>query len=247
MRTKVVTGFSPAGYIEYGTRFLETFHRHWPAAIELEAFTEDYVEMPRGTCRSLWNCNGVSAFIQRHKANPAHNGREPNRFWREKHRERGYHFKFDAVKFCKQCFIPERAAEDMADGDILVWLDGDVVTFNDVPKAFIEKLLGPNDIAYLGRRGTHSEIGFWAVRINARTRLFLSMFADTWRTDSVFELQEWHSAYVFDYCLQKAMLRECNLTPNGTGHVWFQSPLRHYTDHCKGPRKAQGYSPERKA
>jgi hypothetical protein len=245
MTIKVCSGFSQAGYVEYGTRFLETFDAHWPQTIALEVFTEAKVEMPRGSCRSLWECKGVGNFIDRHKRILAHNGREPNQFWRDKHRVRGYHYKFDAVKFCRQCFIPEKASEGMADGDILVWLDADVVTFNDIPKGFVEKLIGDADIAFLGRERFHTELGFWAVRINARTREFLFQFADIWRTDRVFSLPEWHSAFVFDHCRRKAGLNERNLTPKGSGHVWFQSPLRHYTDHCKGERKSLGYSPER--
>ena len=247
MKTKVCSGFSPAGYVEYGKLFLDTFDRHWPDEIDLEVFTESPVEMPRGTCRSLWECDGVAAFIQRHKANPAQNGREISDRWSEKYKARGYNYKFDAVKFCRQCFIPHAAAAGMDDGDILVWLDADVVSFNDVPRQFVDRLLGESDLIYLGRNRLHSEIGFWAVRINNRTREFLKMFAEIWKTDRVFALREWHSAFVFDHCRDKCSLFPTNLTPNGSGHVWFQSPLRRYTDHCKGQRKSLGYSPERKA
>jgi hypothetical protein len=61
----------------------------------------------------------------------------------------------------------------------------------------------------------------------------------------VFALPEWHSAFVFDWVRGIAQLDEANLTPEGRGHVWLQSPLARYTDHMKGARKALGYSPER--
>lgn len=243
---RVCSGFSPSGYEQYGKRFLDTFHKFWPADVDLKVYTEQPVEMPRGHCRSLWDCGGVGDFIARHKDNLERNGRMPNKHWRPRHIKGGYNFRFDAVKFCRQCFIPRHAASDLVDGDVLVWLDADVVTLCTVPKDFIIDLMRGEEIAFLGRIGTHSEIGFWCVRINDRTRSFIDTFAETWASDEVFHLPEWHSAFVFDYCRKAANLRERHLTPNGRGHVWMQSPLAKYTDHCKGERKALGFSPERK-
>lgn len=244
---KVCSGFSPSGFKEYGKRFLETFHKHWPGDTDLVVYTEEPVEMPRGACRSLWDCWGVAQFIQRNRGNPERCGTKQHAKWKPRYIGRPYNFRFDAVKFSRQCFIPEAAAHDMDDGDILVWLDADVVTFADVPTDAIANLLGDKDIVFLGRHGTHSEIGFWAVRLNYRTREFLAMFADTWRSDKVFELEEWHSAFVFDWCRRHCSMKEHNLTPMGRGHVWHDSELSKWTDHLKGiQRKQLGASPERK-
>lgn len=242
---RVVTGFSPKGYQEYGRRFVDTFTKHWPKEIELRTYVEEPILLPRGTAHLLWSCNGAEEFIARHRDDPEKNGRAPNDRWKERHRRFPYNFRFDAVKFCRQCFIPEHASLDMSDGDLLVWFDGDVVTESSPPKAFLDELIGEYDLSFLGRRGTHSEIGYWSVRLNARSREFVRLFADLWRSDLVFDLPEWHSAFVFDHCRKVLSIRERNLTPHGTGHVWFQSPLARYTDHCKGNRKALGYSPEK--
>ena len=244
---RVCSGFSESGYKEYGKRFLETFHKHWPQTVDLMVFTEADVEMPRGSCRSLWDCRGAAQFLVRHKDNPERCGTKQHAKWKPKYIGRPYNFRFDACKFFKQCLIPQAAAHDMTDGDILVWLDADVVTFTDVPEGMVEGVLGDRDIVFLGRQGTHSEIGFWAVRINHRTREFLALFADTWRSDKVFELEEWHSAFVFDWCRRHTGLKENNLTPDGRGHVFAASCLQEWMDHCKGEaRKKMGYSPERK-
>ena len=244
---RVVSGFSPSGYEEYGKRFLETFHKHWPKDIDLVVYTEAPVPMPRGECRSLWQCNGATEFYKRHKDNPERTGRKSNHLWKPRYIGKPYNFRMDAVKFFRQCMIPEDAGQGLADDDILVWLDGDVVTFNDLPKEIISLLLNDKDIVFLGRQGTHSEIGFWAVRINKRTREFLRLFADMWRSDRVFELTEWHSAFVFDYCRRRVVMSENNLTPNGRGHVFAQCSLKRWMDHLKGQRKTLGYSPERNA
>lgn len=243
---RVCSGFSESGYKEYGKRFLETFHKHWPQSVELVVFTEADVEMPRGACRSLWECRGVAQFLARHRDNPERCGTKQHAKWKPKYIGRPYNFRFDAVKFFKQALIPEHASFNLNDGDILVWLDADVVTFADVPDDAIEQIIGDRDIAFLGRQGTHSEIGFWAVRLNYRTREFLAMFADVWRSDKVFDLEEWHSAFVFDWCRRHTSMIQHNMTPLGRGHVFTDSPLRYWLDHCKGNRKTLGYSPERK-
>lgn len=258
----VTSGWHPAGYSLYGRTFADGFAKFWPAPYALAVYTEEAVPLPKGECRSLWDCIGVAEFIARHKDNPEACGKKPNKLWRPKHVSRGYNFRFDAVKFCKQLFIPahasavarirsELAGRDPND-DIIVWLDGDVKTDAKVPDAFVESVLGTADLVYLGRNGYHSELGFWACRNNPRGWLFMDALAKTYESDAVFELAEWHSAWVFDHVRQREQtkkrdpLRVLNLTPNGAGHVWMQSPLRAFSDHLKGMRKVIGSSPERK-
>jgi hypothetical protein len=254
MTTLVCTGFSPAGYFEYGRRFLETFWQYWPERVGLAVYTEEAVLVPRGECRSLWDCDGARAFYERHKDNPERCGRAPIPGWRPKDRGVGYAWRYDAVKFFRQCLIPEQAAAGLADGDCLAWLDGDVVTFATVPETLVEDMLGPSDkgadLVYLGRGAYHSEIGFWALRLNGRTRRFLAQLGELWRSDKLFALGEHHSAFAFDYCRKAAQRRGLiarNLTPSAAaaGHVWFQTELGRYTDHLKGAKRKQlGYSPE---
>jgi hypothetical protein len=242
---RVCSGFSPSGYEQYGKRFLDLFHRYWPADIDLVVYGEKPVPMPRGRFYELKMIPGVTEFIARHKDNPDANGKTPRKGWREREKAKGYCFKFDAVKFCRQCFIPEAAAAGMDDGDILVWLDADVMTLTSFPESFIEGMLKGGDLCFLGRTGAHSEIGFWAVRLNPETRAFLTDFADVFRNDKVFDLTEWHSAFVFDHCRQNSLAKQVDLTPGGRGHVWFQSPLGKHLDHLKGDdRKRLGFSNE---
>lgn len=270
---RVCTGFGPAGYAEYGVRALESFNQFWPKSVELIAYTEDQIPMPRGECRSLWDIPGAREFVERHKDNLAVQGRAPCEKWGDKEKRRFatkpgtfYTYRFDALKFFRQCLIPEHASLGMNNDDILVWLDGDVISTAYIPEDFVEQLLRPKnrdyDICYLGRRkhrdrdpdnlqGDSSEIGFWAVRLNAKTREFLRRFAGAWREDTFMRYAEWHSAYVFD-CTRHETARLVrmtmrDLTPGGSGHVWHThpaSPLRAYMDHLKGDRKSMERSPE---
>jgi hypothetical protein len=239
MTTHVISGFHPAGYLQYGRKFLETFDRYWPRDIRLTVVGEEPVEMPRGRFVPLFACDGVEDFINRHKASPERCGRING----------AYNFKFDAVKFCRQGFIPHHVGKDLRDNDIMAWLDADVHTFQKIPEGFVEQMLGDADVCHLGRLNFHSELGFWACRINDRTRLFLDHFAAAYRHDVLFDFAEWHSAFVFDEVRklheQRGLVVK-NITPNGGGHVWFQCDLGRYTDHLKGEkRKAAGASAER--
>jgi hypothetical protein len=244
MSLTICTGWAPSGWKEYGQRFVETFHRHWPASVQLLVYGEEPVSLPRGRMLPLSSILGAAEFRARHRDSKAANGCDPKPHWRPNWRAAGYNFRWDAWKFSPQGFIPWDAAQ-VCDTDYLCWLDGDVVTTKDVPEGFIESLLPRgNAVAFLGRRGTHSEIGF---QLYEKFSAFpmLEKFKDYYASDRVFTLPEWHSAYVFDQARKDTGVPCHNLTPNGEGHVWFQSPLAEYLDHCKGKRKALGYSPER--
>jgi hypothetical protein len=238
MRVRVCSGFSPAGRAAYGERFLRTFDRYWPASVELQVYVEEPMLMPRDACRDLWNIEGARAFHKRHSVNPACHGREPRPCWKAREVQRGYSFKTDAGKFWKQILIPEAAAVGLEDGDALVWLDGDVETTAPVPEDLVAHVLGDAEVAFLGRAQSHSEIGFWAVRLNPRTRQFLHEIALLYTTDAFLDLPEWHSAFVWDTVRIASGLRERNICPPGLrGHVWPNTVLARYTTHHKGARK----------
>lgn len=247
--TYVCSGFSPDGYKEYGQDFLETFHKFWPSSVKLAVYTELPVQVPRGICRSLGECQGVEKFIDANQGIPAHTGREPNEFWRDKHRRGGYNFRYDCVRFCRQLFIPEHAATLIPDGNILAWFDADVITYKEVPDNFIQGILGDHDMVYMGRRHGDPELGFWAVRLSTLTRVFLFNLAESYRSGRVFQMRETHSGHVFRRCLPfLSTAKVKNLSFGFDGHVWFETVLGDYTDHLKGSmRKALGRSEERVA
>lgn len=257
MPLTVVSGAWGPRRAEYAGPFVEAFHAHWGAEVRLQLFTDQAVRLPElpGRLHMLnrsigAECPGYLEFMARHMGSPRAAGREVSPKWKEKDRRLGYNWRFDAVKFAGQAFVPEAAARDLEDGDVLCWLDADVIAFRHVPEGFIESLIGSDDGAYLGRAPKHSEIGFWAIRINDGARRFLRRFADLYREDAIFELKEWHSAFVWDHARRWAeaegLIRMRDLTPGGSGHVWFQSPLRSCLDHLKGNRKAAGRSKERR-
>jgi hypothetical protein len=243
IRIRVCSGFSPEGRRQYGERFLAAFDRYWPRSTELQVYVEEPTPMPRDAERSLWSIPGATEFRARWAADPKVNGREAQPCWKEREVSRGYSFKTDAYKFFKQILIPEAAAVGLEPGDVLVWLDADVETTAAVPEGFVDQLLGDADVAYLGRTGSHSEIGFWAVRIGDqqdRVRHFLHAIAEQYRSGRFLDLPEWHSAFVWDHVRRSMEVPLCErnlVRPGLRGHVWPYTALASYTRHDKGARK----------
>ncbi len=251
MTITVCSGFSPAGYREYGYNFIKNFDTYWPDSVDLIVYSEQIVPMPRGSCRLLWDCEGAQEFHTRHNDDPRRRGTAPINGWRPKDHEKGYSWRYDAAKFYKQCLIPYDVSKSLYQDDILVWIDADVVTFDKVPDRFITDLMENTDLIFLGRGSYHSEIGFWAVRICKQSRAMLQELAEAYTKDLFLTFREHHSAFVFDYARKRADKRGLywrNLTPaNGRGrhggHVWLDSPLSKYMDHLKGSkRKHIGHS-----
>lgn len=237
-RIRVCSGWSPRGRKEYGEKFLWSFDPNWPAEVELAVYVEEPEPMPRNACRDLWSIPGAREFDERHRKNRDAQGLVPHPKWKESEVRRGYSFRHDAYKFWKQILIPAAATADMADGDILIWLDGDVVTRRPLEVRFLHQLMGEADVVYLGRGRSHSEIGFWMVRLSPKVRTFLADIATFYTSDAVFNLQEWHSAFVWDTVREWSGLVEKNLCrPGAHGHVFPDTILSSYLRHDKGPRK----------
>lgn len=251
MGMTIVSGWTGRGYDRLGDQFFKTLDQFWPrdGGVNAAAYVDgldDLWTLPaaRGVLRKIASCGGLAEFKTRHKDNKDANGLgAPNARWKPVDLQKGYCWRFDAVKFSTQLFIPEAAAEHLPDGEIMVWFDIDVVFTAAIPKNFVEGLIGDADCVYLGRPPKHSELGFWAVRLSPKTRVFLEALSDVYREDEIFTLREWHSAFVFDAvrkaCEETDGLISKNLTPGGHGHVWPGCPLGQYSKHLKGKRKSE--------
>lgn len=243
MSLVVVTGAWGEHRQRYADPFIESFEKHWPEEVRLVIYTDgDLRVRGRAEVRRLDDCMGYTAFMARHRDDPVRWGRQPRagHQWKDRTLRDGYNFRYDALRFAGQAFAPENVAATMPDGDVLVWLDADVSSRQGIDPKFIEGLLGASQGAYLGRPPKHSEIGFWAIRLDPQTRDFLTTFARLYRTDVVFNLKEWHSAFLWDFARVAFEAKGAvftNLTPHGHGRVFEVSPLRHHLVHKKGDQK----------
>lgn len=221
----------------YGKLFADSFAKFWPEQVELVVVADRQLPLKRGRCADLLSIPGVAEFRRQWGDDLAANGKRP---WPGMKRdENGYAWRLDAVKWMPQALAPLAVIDGMHDGDILVWFDADVETIKPVPLGWVGELLGDGDVACLQRGRVHTEIGFYAVRVSNRTRAFLRKFAEFYTSDAVFDLKQWHSAFVFDRALEAIEgIKVTNVNvAGGKGHCWETSPLAELAIHRKGKRK----------
>jgi hypothetical protein len=238
--TRVVSLAWGSAWERYAKRFADSFAEFWPDDVELVMVADrDYCH-PRAEWKLLRDIQGYQKFLDRWGADPAARGRRPPKG--TKVDAEGYSWRHDAVKWMPQALAPLAALEGMQDGDTFVWLDADVLTKKSVPAGWVGALLAGADVACLQRPGTHSEIGFYAMKVGRGTRAALEIFARAYTSNVVFELKEQHSAFVWDWALTQVLppsLAINNLNVTGVrGHPWPEVPLlADVTIHLKGKRK----------
>lgn len=242
--TTVVTSFGRQGYKDYGRRFLQTFRQHWPKAVNLLIYHEGQPEL--GGYDVIQDVESCRLFLERHRDDPVVQGlvRGEQHRWKRDCVEKGYNFRFDAYKFSRKIFAIEHAANLTGAGK-LFWVDADVVTFDDIPLSFLDRML-PDTVctSHLGRAtGYHSECGFVGYNLDHPSGLdFIKSFADLYRDDQFFQLPEWHDSWVYDWIRKKKEVSSFNISTESSGHVFVTSPLGRYMDHLKGDRKSLGRS-----
>lgn len=218
---KVVTTCHKAGFDEYGHRWAEGI-KNWPAA-EFIMYCEGFGHTPmpaRG-----------EAFKAKHASY-----RPPS--WR-----------FDIVKFSNKVFTAHDALYNH-DG-LGVWLDADAVTYRPIPEGYIESLLP--DGCYLAhfKRHHYTETGFWVMDCrHPEHKAFLDHWVGLFESDAFQALPEWHDCTTLDATIKafRGRVKTHSLSGGFEGemHPMALADLAKYIDHCKGARKALGFSPENK-
>jgi hypothetical protein len=235
MKQRVVTLMWGTAWERYGKTFVASFDKYWPADVELHIITDKPLPTERAEQTRLDLVPGYNEFMAKYRDDRTANGYDTGA---KKQSANGKYWKTDAVKWAPQGLAPRAALPGLNNGDVLCWLDADVETIAKVPKNWANSLIARSNFACLQRDRQHSEIGFWAARVNKYTRAAINRFADLYESGDVFGLDEWHSGFVFDAALaSQPTLKIQNLSPGGRGHVWPQSPLARYTVHKKGKIK----------
>lgn len=233
---RVVTTCHKAGFEQYGHRLLEGW-KHWPKEAELWFYTEGF-DIPETTGVKQVKIEQLQG-LDRFKAKYA-NYQPPN-------------YLFDVVRFSHKVY----AACDALAGykGVGVWLDGDCVTYQDIPSGYIEGLIPRGAyIALFQRKGMYTETGFWAMDGNhPQHDAFLSTWADWYDTDAFKTLANWTDCETLDATVRRferaGLIKAHNLSGEFAGemHPMAKVDLARYIDHCKGPlRKAKGVSKENK-
>lgn len=159
-------------------------------------------------------------------------------------------YRYDAGRFANKVWAMIDGSKD-AD-DLCFWVDADCVFLRGMSDDYLRKLIPPS--YYMGsfQRSSYVETGFWGVRAgHDQHKAFMDALKDVYLSGTIFKLPQWHDCFALDFTRtlfeQEGRIRAVNLTKtlNGSGtHVMATSELGRYVDHCKGARKAHGYSPE---
>ena len=228
---RVVTTCSKAGFDAYGHRWL-TSRRFWPKFTDFRFYSEGFVV----------DCPGKDFSIledfQQWKKQYAHYV-PPS--WR-----------YDIVRYAHKVFAAHDALRDY-DG-VGVWLDADCVTFKEIPEGLIEEQVKDAYIAHYGRTGHYTETGMWIVNCaHPQHKDFFSWWLRLYFTGDFTRLPEWHDCTTLDAAIRRFTAKELITTKNLSGdfakdmHPMAKAePFARYIDHCKGPRKRAGRSPENK-
>lgn len=227
-RMRVVTTCSKQGLEDYGHRWLDG-RKKWPKGTDFQFYTEGFtVDCPGKDFRDL------PEFSQ----------------WKLEH---AYYIPsdwcWDVVRYANKVFAACDALYDY-DG-IGVWLDADCVTGVKVPKDLMKQQLDGHYLACYQRTGLYTETGLWIMDCShPKHREFL----DTWRawylSGQFKKLHHWHDCMILDATIRH--FGDSITVKNLSGefhkdmHPQAKSALGKYIDHCKGTRKAQGFSPENK-
>jgi hypothetical protein len=225
---RVITTVHKAGFEQYGHRWVESI-KNWPKAefvMYAEGFATEAV-----VCKRVEDLPRLEAF----KAKYSH--------------YRPLSWQWDIVRFSNKVYAAYDAFYDYE--GIGVWLDCDVVTYRPIPDGYVESQLKGEFLALFKRIGYHSETGFWVMDCSHPQK---KAFFDAWL--AWFEhggfklLPEWHDCTTLDGTIahfeKQGLIKTVSLSQGHEKdmHPISKADLGRYIDHCKGNRKADGFSPE---
>ncbi len=223
---RVVTTCHKQGLDDYGHRWLKG-RKLWPKGTDFQFYTEGFaVDCPGKDFRDM------PEFSQ----------------WKLEH---AYYiapdWPWEVVRYAHKVFAACDALYDYK--GVGVWLDADCVTGVKIPKGLIEKQLDGAYLACYQRTGLYTETGLWIVDCShPEHKAFLDAWRDWYFSGRFKKLQHWHDCMTLDATIRQFgdRIKVKNLSGefHKDLHPQAKTELGRYVDHCKGERKAAGFSPE---
>jgi len=257
MKIAVVTTFHQKGLEVYAQRMIDTFCDNWPKEITLHLYPEDCTpnipDSSRVTVTDLNTVVNLTTFKNQWKGVAKANGDVSNDSVRNKRKDAGKGFKWDAVRFAHKVYAVFDCA-GKTDADVLFWMDADTVCHSLIELSTVKQFCPlSQDLGFLGREGKYTECGLYSLNLRSKNvqnflREFQRMYDDA--EQGIFTLDEWHDSFVFDAVRTKYknQLRENNWSRgiiSGEGHPLINSKWGAYLDHLKGDRKTLGRSKDK--
>jgi hypothetical protein len=232
MKIIVCSAIWGSAWERYAHVFAETFVKYWNESIELIILSDKDLPLDRGKQIDLYSLEDYKLFTENYVE---HN---------LKHVKLIDHWRFDLKKWMPQVFTPKAILDNTNwnIGDILVWIDADVETRAPVDETWINEVIGDFDIACLQRRNSHTEIGFYAMKLNEKTVNIINKFASLYTSFEIKNYKEWHSAYTWDIAVaseKDVKIKNLNVF-NISNHPFDKCILTEKLYHKKGNRKPGG-------
>ena len=247
----VVTTFSNDGFILYGKKFVESFQRMNPK-LDLILVLDDSIDYLESS-----SCDHLIVLQNRYHEHikgflAAYNQRA----------ERPQSFEFRADRFVYKPAAIMTAIEylnesnQMRDPAFLTWVDGDTVFLRPGFDSLLTDV-APNPLqiaSVLDRKSDFYFLEAGLIIFNRKleaTRIYVGDVLDTFFSERVFDLHEWHDGLIWTLEMYKRppgffRLLCSENTWRGEHPIAENEELSRFLDHVKGTsRKSLGFSPER--
>jgi len=232
MSVRVCTSIWGTAWERYGKGFAESFTKYWDPSIELFVTVDKKVPFDRAQQKLLEHIPSYALFDNKWKGSPRYKSGPI---------KKEDLFKYDAAKWAPQAITPNAALEHNShwvNNDILIWTDADSEFYDKVDENWVESVLGNYDVAALQRPKRHTEIGFFALRLNKNTRAAMYRFSELFVSYDIFGYDEWHSGYAWDIAMKESDVNIKDLNTTGSnGHPFPDSVLAEKIIHNKGELK----------
>lgn len=231
----MVTTCNADQWTRYGRAMARTFCRHWPAAVPLWVYTEDFDPDGKLPVGRFIDLDIAAPWLAPWKAErtPAQRGIVNGK----------YNFRLDAVRFAHK--VAAIGAAVLEDIDILIWMDADIVTHAPVTVGWLNNLFPPSKaVAWLDRERKYPECGFLMFRL-PDARAVIDEIITMYRDGGIFQLPQTHDSYVIQHVVESAVKRgDIKVTSlsgeaRSCGHPFVASPLGSRMDHLKGTRRKE--------
>lgn len=195
MKLTILSTFSEKGYLEYGKNFIESCEKNLSDDIELKIYIDNTLNSARiNFLNYKENVPKMVEFVKR-------NAHRLVTDWTND----GVRFAYKVYAMCAESHNPSN--------EILIWLDGDTVIEKKIDKNYFLKFLKPDKFLYYIGRKNIAETGFLMFNLKHQdSKTFFEILEHFYNQDKVYELTEFHDAYVITHIINNYPISSQDIT-----------------------------------
>lgn len=241
MKYKVVTSFSDKLWQAYARKTVPSVLSHISKSIPVEVwyngeFSEEWSKkLPTVSFVDMNRLGDYQYFRQAYKRRPMPEN-VPD----------GHKFRFNFLPFWNKVCAIRNAAKNFQEQNYkgyMVWLDADIYSSKPFSEKDLDKWINGCDVASLSRTEPWNtwESGFMAFNLdNPEVLQFIEDVYQVYMSGQIFDMNEWHDAYLFTSFFKKYRHRlthaELNMIPSAH-HCFDSSVLLPQLAHLKGGQR----------